>query len=128
MQKERLVLKDGTEIIGGFASKSSRNQLMIKIPGNNLVEAAINFNDPNKTSEIICYYSINKTTYIGYTDMYSVQYFADGDYVEIWLQPAEGAETSVTKEITVPAEYVPGEVPSQEKVEEESEEEVTEDA
>ena len=108
--QNKLVLKDGTEIIDGFASKSSRNQLMVRVPGSNLAEAAITFSDPNKTETIICYYSIRKTTYTGFTDMYTVQYFADEDYVELWLKPKEGVETSVEQEITVPAEYVPMEV------------------
>ena len=105
--ENKLVLKDGTEIIGGFASKSSRDQLMIRIPGNNLAQAAIEFSNPEKTGTIICYYSIYKTTYVGYTNMYTVQYFEESDYVEIWLKPAEDVETSITEEIVVPAEYVP---------------------
>ena len=103
----KLVLNDGSEIIDGFASKSSRNQLMIRIPGNNIVEATLTFSDSDKTSTIVCYYSIYKTTYKGYTNMYTVQYFADGDYVELWLSPVDGVETSIDKEITVPEEYVP---------------------
>lgn len=118
----KLVLKDGTEIINGFASKSSRNQLMVRIPGNNLAQAAIEFSNPEKTGTIICYYSIYKTTYVGYTNMYTVQYFEDSDYTEIWLKPVEGAETSVTEEIIVPGEYVPYENASS------AVEEVTEDA
>lgn len=105
--QNKLVLKDGTEIINGFASKSSANHLMIRIPGNNLVTAAVEFSNREKTEEITCYYSINKTTYTGFTDMYSVQYFSDEDYVEIWLN---GENTSVKQELTVPAEYVPAEV------------------
>ena len=110
MLKDRLVLKDGTEIIGGFVSKSSTNQLMVRVPGNNIIEAAINFGDPNKTSEIVCYNSIYKFTYVGYTDMYSVQYFSDDNYVELWLAPVEGTQTSTNKEIVVPLEYVPSEM------------------
>lgn len=106
----RLILKDNTEIENGFASKSSRNQLMIHIPGNDLAHAAIMFSDPKKTEEITCYYSIYKTVYKGYTDMYTIQYFESEDYLELWLKPAEGAETSVNQEIIVPKEYVPMEV------------------
>lgn len=105
--QNKLVLKDGTEIINGFASKSSANRLMIRIPGNNLASAAVEFSDRTKTETIICYFSINKTTYTGFTDMYSVQYFADENYVEIWLN---GENTSIKEEITVPVEYIPAEV------------------
>ena len=105
--QNKLVLNDGTEIINGFASKSSRNQLMIRVPGNDIVQATLLFSDHEKTKEITCYYSIHKTIYTGYTDMYTVQYFSDGDYVEIWLRPEEDSDTSVEQEITVPKEYVP---------------------
>ena len=105
--ENKLVLKDGSEIIDGFASKSSADRLMIQIPGDNIVAAAIEFSNPNKTETIICYYGIYKTTYKGFTVMYTVQYFKDGDYVEIWLNPAEGVKTEVIEEITVPKEYVP---------------------
>ena len=105
--QNKLVLKDGTEIIDGFASKSSANRLMIRVPGNNLVSAAVEFSNPDKTEEITCYYSIDKTIYVGFTDMYSIQYFADEDYVEIWLN---GENTSVKHDLNVPAEYVPAEV------------------
>ena len=39
--------------------------------------------------------------------MYSIQYFTDENYVEIWLN---GEDSSIKKELTVPAEYVPAEV------------------
>lgn len=105
--ENRLVLKDGTVIKDGFASRSSREQLMVRVPGNDLVKAATDFSNSEKTETIICYYSIYKTTFTGYTIIYSVQYFADGDYVEMWLEPAEGTKTSMKQEITVPKEYVP---------------------
>ena len=106
--QNKLVLKDGTEIIDGLAVKSGQDKLLIRIPGNNLAEAAITFSDPKKTEEIVCYSGIHKTTFTGYTDMYSIQYFADEDYVELWLK---GDETSMNDEITVPSIYVPEEKP-----------------
>lgn len=105
--ENKLVLKDGTEIKNGFASKSSRNQLMVRIPGNDIVQATLTFSNPEKTSTIVCYYSVYKTTYTGYTNMYTVQYFADENYVELWLSPVDGAQTSTEQEITVPKEYMP---------------------
>ena len=102
--ENKLVLKDGTEILDGFASKSSNNQLMVRIPGNEIVETTIEFSDPNKTEEIVCYFSVYKNTYIGYTDIFSIQYFADENYVEVWLK---GENTSTKQEFTVPKEYLP---------------------
>ena len=126
--ENKLVLKDGSEIIDGFASKSSNNQLMLRIPGSDLPSAAIEFSLPEKTETIVCYYSIYKTTYTGYTVMYSVQYFADGNYVEMWLKPVEGAKTSMKQEIVVPKEYVPFETaPEAEEVKKTSETEGNKD-
>ena len=120
--ENKLVLKDGTEIKDGFASRSSRDQLMVRVPGNDIVKAASDFSNPEKTETIICYYSIYKTTFTGYTIVYSVQYFADGNYVEMWIKPAEGAKTSMKQEITVPKEYVPFETaPEAEEVKKTSE-------
>ena len=110
----KLLLKDNTEIENGFASKSSRNQLMVRLPGNDMAQAVTIFSNPEKTETIICYYSIYKTTYTGFTDMYSIQYFADDDYTELWLKPVEGVETSTEQEITVPKEYIPFEVTKKE--------------
>ena len=108
--ENKLVLKDGTEIKDGFASKSSRNQLMIRVPGDNIVQSTLIFSNAENTKEIICYYSIYKTTYKGYTDMYSVQYFVDENYVELWLRPGKDSETSSKQEITVSESYVPMEI------------------
>ena len=102
--QNKLVLKDGTEIINGFASKSSANRLMVRIPGNDIAAAAVEFSNKEKTEEITCYFSIDKSVYTGFTDMYSIQYFAEENYVEIWLN---GEDSSVKQELTVPAEYVP---------------------
>lgn len=108
--QNKLVLNDGTEIIDGFASKSSRNQLMVRIPGKDIVQVTLIFSNAENTKEITCYYSIYKTTYKGYTDMYSVQYFADEDYVELWLRPGKDSETSSEQEITIPESYAPMEI------------------
>lgn len=110
--QNKLVMNDGTEIIDGFISKSSRNQLMVRVPGSDLAQAATIFSNTEKTKVMTCYYSIYKTTYIGYTVMYSIQYFEDGDYVEIWIKPEEDAITSAEQEIIVPGEYVPKETVS----------------
>ena len=126
--ENKLVLKDGTEIKNGFASRSSADRLMVRVPGNDIVKAATDFSNPEKTETIICYYSIYKTTYTGYTVMYSVQYFADGDYVEMWINPAEGAKTSMKQEIIVPGEYVPTETaPEAEEVKKTTETEESND-
>ena len=105
--QNKLVLNDGTEIIDGFASKSSSNHLMLRIPGNDLASAAVEFSNKEKTKEITCYFGINKTVYTGFTNMYSIQYFSEENYVEVWL---DGENTSVKKSYTVPEEYIPGEV------------------
>ena len=119
----RIILKNGTEIFGALASRSSDNHLMVRIPGENILDDAILFGNHENTETIICYFSIYKITYTGYTDMYSIQYFAEENYVEIWLKPAEGVETSIDKEITVPREYLPVDLYSEESIMSEEEEE-----
>ena len=113
--ENKLVLKDGTEIKDGFASKSSRNQLMVRIPGNEIAQSAVQFSDPEKTETIVCYYSVYKTTYTGFTVMYTVQYFADDDYTELWLKPEEDVTTTTKQELIVPDEYVPYEASGREE-------------
>ena len=107
MLQNRLVLNDGTEIINGTASKSSKNELMIRIPGNDIPESALLFSDPSKTEIITCYNSAYKYVYTGYTVMYIIQYFEDGDYVELWLRPENGVEPSMYREAVVPEVYIP---------------------
>ena len=104
---DKILLNDGTEIEGGFASRSSNNELMIRIPGNRIVDAAGIFSDPNKTEHIICYSSVYKYTYTGFTEMYTIQYFSFEDYTEVWLKPPKDAETSNDRELNVPKEYMP---------------------
>jgi hypothetical protein len=105
--ENKLVLKDGTEIQGGSASRSSNNELMIRVPGKDLVNLAVLFSDPNKTEEIVSYVSVYKYTYTGFTEMYSIQYFTNEDRTEIWLKPQKDAKISMTRELTVPKEYMP---------------------
>lgn len=105
--ESKLVLKDGTEIVGGIASRSSNNELMIRVPGKNMVTLAILFSDPKKTEEIVYYSGVYKYTYIGFTEMYSIQYFTNEERTEIWLKPMADAKSSTSRELTVPKEYMP---------------------
>lgn len=101
----KLVFKDGTEVINGFASKTSSNEkLMLRIPGNDLVNATLLASNPEKTGEITCYYGVTKTVYSGFTSLFSIQFFADENYVEVWLK---GENTSTHQEYTVSEMYLP---------------------
>ena len=105
--ENKLILKDGTEIVDGKASKTG-SKLMIRVPGDDIVQATLMFTDHEKTEEIVCISGIHKTKYLGFTNLYSVQYFSDMNYVEIWLK---GDDVSMNDEIIVPAVYVPYEKP-----------------
>ena len=107
MLQNKIILKDGTEIIDGVASRSANNNLMVRIPGDNLVPAAMEFSNPDKTQTIVCFNSIYKYTFVGFTDMYMIQYFSDGNFVELWLRAPEGGETSNSIEMVAPSEYFP---------------------
>ena len=102
---QKIVLKDGTEFLNGSASRSN-NELLIIISGRDIVDATVTFSDPDKTEEIVCYYSVYKKTYFGFTQMYSVQYFSDEDQVHIWLKGAMDTISEMS-EYTVPEEYLP---------------------
>lgn len=101
---DKIIFKDGPEIEGGGAYKSSNDQLMVRIPGKDLMAAATLLSNPEKTAEIVFYTSIYKYTYKGFTELYSIQVFEN--YVEGWLK---GENTNLEKEVTVPKEYVPWE-------------------
>ena len=102
----KIVLKDGTEILNGSASRTGTD-LMVTIPGSDIVQATLTFSNPEKTAEIICYFSVYKTSFENFTNLYSVQYFADRDCVEVWLKgEAEKAKETMLG-YTVPEEYLP---------------------
>lgn len=102
---QKIILKDGTEILNGVVSRMN-DVLMVNVPGNDLVGVATLFSDPGKTLEIVFYYSVYKKTFFGFTQMYSVQYFADEDYVQVWLK-GDTDSVSENSEYTVPEEYLP---------------------
>lgn len=117
--EEKLVLKDGTEIIGGQASRL-HNELMITVPGNEIVEATLTFSDPEKTEEIISYSSVYKRTYRGFTQLSSVQLDVSGESVQVWLKGnAESVEEK--SEYTVPEEYLPESMRTKKQEEESNE-------
>ena len=116
MANNRLVLKDGTQIEGGFASRlinNSGSKLMVRVPGKDVAANAILFSDPNKTEEIICYTSVYKYTYTGYTQLYSIQCFEEDNYIEMWFNSADG-NVSYERHFTVPLEYLPKDMTNQE--------------
>ena len=105
--QNRVVLKDGTTINDGLVSKSSNNRLLVRLPGNQLVERTILFSDPNKTETIVCYSGAYKYTYTGYTVLYTIHYLEDTDCIELWLKLPEGVVPTFDKELIVPKEYMP---------------------
>ena len=100
----KIVLNDGTEITGGSISRSEVNQILVSVPGDNLVENAILFNNSEKTLEMSCYYSIYKETYHGYTTIDSIAVSAFDHTVQIYMS---GENASFEKELTVPEQYAP---------------------
>lgn len=103
----KIVFADGTEIINGEISQSSGNQVMVSIPGSNLVEAVTILNDSSKTSEMTCYYSVYKKVYTGYTQLNSIGVDDFDKKVRGYLN---GVETSINESYTVPEIYLPEEM------------------
>ena len=101
---EKIVLNDGTEIENGIISISSSNQIMIVIPGINLIDNILLLSDPNKTQVMTYYYSIYKETYTGYISITSTAINTDKNETHIYMT---GENTSHTREYTVSDLYAP---------------------
>lgn len=105
MNRYRIVLNDGSEIDKGSISRlSGSNKIMIRIPGDDVVNAALTFSNADKTSTMICYSGVHKYTFTGYNRLYSIQNFAEENYIEMWMT---GENTTHTDELTVPEIYAP---------------------
>ena len=101
---EKIVLNDGTEIEGGIISVSSSNQIMVIIPGTNLVDNIIMLSDMNKTQVMEFYYSIYKETYTGYVSITSTAINTDKNETHIYMT---GENPSHKREFTVSDLYAP---------------------
>ena len=106
---KHLILNDGTKIVNGFASRSSADQLMVRIPGNDFVAASTIFTDSSKTQKIEYYFGAYKYTFEGYTDLFSIQYYSESNYIELWLNPHDRNATYYNREILISPIYMPEE-------------------
>lgn len=111
----KIVLNDGTEIENGLIAIDSPKQIFVSIPGTNIVEATLRFCNHENTKVLICYDSIYKRTFKGFTHFSSVYVNTDQDVIEMHLS---GDEVSVKTEYTVPEIYLPEEMRHEEEDEE----------
>jgi hypothetical protein len=103
VEKNRIVLNDGTEIENGLISKISNKQILIVIPGTDIVNATITFSDKLKTKKMIAYHNIYKNTFIGFTSISSMSVRTNDEETHIYMI---GENTSMKYEYTVPEVYV----------------------
>lgn len=106
----KIVFNDGTEIDDAIVnSLMLPTRLICEIPGDNLIEAVMQFNDANKTCKIE-YYNMNlyKSTYINYTNVESVSLIHDRNMVDVVLSGGKGKETEIIDGYSLPDEYIPG--------------------
>ena len=102
----KIVFNDGTEFENGKIYKVSwSEQIMCKLPGNDIVNATIIFGDPNKTCKMTYIDGVYKNEFLNYTIFDSLDYKKETNELEIMLS---GENTSVIKGYTLPDEYVPG--------------------
>lgn len=103
----KIVLNDGTEIENGLIAIDSTKQVFVSIPGTNIVEATLRFCNHENTKVMICYDSVYKRTYKGFTHFSSVYVNTAMDRIELYMN---GDDVSVENEYTVPEIYLPEEM------------------
>ena len=103
----KIVLNDGTEIENGLIAIDSPKQIFVSIPGTNIVEATLRFCNHENTKVMVCYDSIYKRTFKGFTHFSSVYVNTNQDVIEMHLS---GDDVSVETEHTVPEIYLPEEM------------------
>ena len=107
---DKIILHDGTEIENGYVSTSPlENGILCRIPGDDLVQAAIIFGNTAKTETITYLHTgFIKDIYVGYTKISDIGLNHFMHSVDVRLLPSESAE--YRREYTVPEEYLPKEL------------------
>lgn len=100
---DKIVLNDGTEVVGGMISKSGKKQVLVSIPGNDIATAAILFSNPEKTQKMTCYFSIYKYEYTGYTIFNSLSIDDLSNKIRVYIS---GENVSSESSYSVPEIYV----------------------
>lgn len=106
----KIVFNDGTEIENALVSSYMLpEKLACEIPGNNIVDAIMLFNNKNKTCKIE-YYNMNlfKNTYINFTVIEDVSILHNTGMVRVVLTGDGEKETEVINGYSLPDEYIPG--------------------
>ena len=102
--KERIVMNDGSIVEGGSISKCGEKQIIVTIPGEDIVQATILFGNPARTQKMEAYYSVYKNTYEGFTNVGSVGVDSYEHTVHVYLSGENG---TIKNEYTVPEIYLP---------------------
>ena len=111
---DKIILHDGTEIEGGIISRTGEKQIFISIPGTDIVNATLTFCDSDKTQEMVCFTSVYKYTYTGYTHLGSITIDTFDERTHIYMT---GDDVSYQIRNSVNKQYLPEEmiVPGEEE-------------
>ena len=104
---DKIVLNNGFEIPDGVISQDGSKRVLVIIPGEDIVQAALLFGDSEKTKVMVFYTSVYKYIYTGYDTINSMSVDSDRHKTLIYLS---GENTHVEREYTVPEIYLPEEM------------------
>lgn len=108
---DKIVLNDGSVIEGGSIAKSTDKQIMVTVPGEDIVQATITFGNPAKTEKMEFYYSVYKITFRNFTTVGSVAVDSYKHAVHVYISGENG---TIEREYTVPEIYLPEEMRTRE--------------
>ena len=105
---DKIVLKDDTEIENATITIApwGGKKILVSIPGDDLVGAAVLFGNPDKTETMEYYYSIYKNTYYGYSILDSIGLDPVSNRVNVWM--GGGANSYSENGYSIPEDYIPG--------------------
>lgn len=101
---KKIVLNDETEIENGSISVAFNQQILVIVPGKDIVQATLTFSNPDKTREMVFLNGVFKTTYKNFTTISSVGVQETANETHVYMT---GENTSVEPGYTVSDLYAP---------------------
>ena len=104
---KKIVLKDGYEIEDGLITKSGEKNILIEIPGTDILQATIMFSNPEKTETMTFFTGVYKYVFTGYIHINSIGIDTELNQTNIYM---DGDDVSIDISYTVPEIYLPEEM------------------
>lgn len=104
---DKIILNNGHEIEGATIAQTiwADKQIIVTIPGNDLVNAAAVFGIPSNIEKIEYYSTIVKDTYYGYSTLVNIRLDESGKNVDCMLKGDENAYWE--RGYTIPHIFIP---------------------